>query len=153
LLVSAIQLNLIVPAVIPIAAIAAILIIVTVNAIVTVDAIIAVPVPMASPITLVVTMAIIAMPTSSRVPVPVPAIAVLVTTVIIAIIIAIIIATLRRSGTACRSNYPKNKCERQKSPANPSSKFFHICRSLLSGEDGNLHASKAIIRDRLICRL
>jgi hypothetical protein len=40
-------------------------------------------------------------------------------------IIAVIIAILRLSGVTRRS-YPKNKCERQKSPANPFTKFFHV---------------------------
>jgi hypothetical protein len=152
LLVSAIQLNLIVSAVIPIAPIAAILTIVAILAVV-IDAIITVLVLIASPITLVVTLAIIAMPASPRLPIPVITITVAITVLLTTLIIAIIIAILRLSDTAGRGKYPKNKCERQKSPAYPFSIIFHSCKSPLRVEGGKLYASEVIMRDRLICGL
>ena len=124
LLVSAIQFNLIL-AIIAVAVIATIASIV-VNAIVTVDAVI--PVLLASPITIAVRAALLAT-TLFHLPLAFFALTFPIVAIIVAIIIPII-AILRLSGSAGRCDDAKNKCERQKSPANPFTKIFHVCSCL-----------------------
>jgi hypothetical protein len=145
LLVSAIHFILIVSTVVAVAPIATILAVVTVDlTIVAIDlAIVPIPIPVASPITLVVTGAIVSVSVSTSAPVPVLVISILIATLIIAV------AILRLNDTVCRSKYSNNKCERQKSPANPFSKFFHIRhirKSPLAEDYGNHHAFAATFK-------
>jgi hypothetical protein len=120
-----------------------ILIISTVVAVATVSAILTVVVDLTVvavdltivAVDLIIIPAVVGAIVAASMPVPIPVLTVALTTLIIAV------AILGLSGAGCRSKYSKDKCERQKSPANPFSKFFHVRKSPLPGETiGKLYA-------------
>lgn len=135
LLIPAIEFDLIVATVVAIATVAATIVSVdVVIAVVSITSpVIAVPFLITSPVTLVVVASITTglFPASFPFPLFILAIAIVVPviTLIIAIIVALV-AILGLSGAA-NGGYSQNKCERQKSPANPFSIIFHIRSCLL----------------------
>jgi hypothetical protein len=131
LLVATVDFILIISTVIAVAAISAIPSVVVDLTVVAVDLTIAAVHLIIIPTAVLIVRAIVA----ASMPVPIPVLIVALTTLIIAV------AILGLSGAGGRSKYSQNKCERQKSPANPFSKFFHVRKSPLPGDTiGKLYA-------------